>query len=72
MSDASLQLPGFVALYRNQPVVAARLGVPLPFSVAEVDVRLVTTPVLTIGADGVTNVTTDPIPVPTPFCASAQ
>jgi hypothetical protein len=67
-----LHVPGFVALYRNQPVVVARFGVPVPFSVAEVDVRYVAATVATIGADGVTNVTTAPIASPSPFCASAQ
>ncbi|MCZ7685279.1 MAG: hypothetical protein M5U28_43485 [Sandaracinaceae bacterium] len=37
----SLQVPGLVALMRNQPVVASPPGVPVPFSTADEVVMLV-------------------------------
>jgi hypothetical protein len=39
--NASLQVPGFAVLYRNQPVAVAPLGLAEPFKVAELEVTTV-------------------------------
>jgi hypothetical protein len=70
--NASLQLPGFTVLYRNQPVVVSWFGFAEPLSVAPVLVTEVAATVDTVGADAVVNDITEPKPVPTAFEAMAQ
>jgi hypothetical protein len=53
-------------------VVVARLGLPLPFRVAVVAASALAAEVTTVGADGVTKLTTVPKEVPTTFEARAQ
>jgi hypothetical protein len=67
----SLQVPGLVALYRNQPVVAAPLGLPDAFSVAPAPEMALAASVVTDGAE-VTKDSTAPNDVPIEFCAMAQ
>jgi hypothetical protein len=70
--NLSSHVPGFVVLYRNQPVAEARLGLPEPLRFAEVLVRLFAAAVKAVGADGVMNVCTAPSAVPIELVASAQ
>ena len=71
--NVSSQLPGSLALKRNQPVVAAPPGFAAPFSWAEVPVTPVGALVVTLGATaGVVNDSTVPNEVPAVFSAIAQ
>lgn len=70
--NVSLQVPGLVVLYRNQPVVDAPLGVPEPFNNADAAVTPVAAAVVAVGGSGVVNCTSVPNAVPTEFCAMAQ
>ena len=61
MPKELLQLPGLVVEYLNQPVVAAPPGFAVAFKVADVPVRFVTLPVVTVGGDAlVVNDSTEP------------
>ena len=53
-------------------MVAARLGLALPFSCAEVFDRSDAAVVMTVGGAGVVNVMSDPNDVPTPLLAIAH
>lgn len=69
----SLQVPGLVAEYRNQPVVAPPLGFAAPFRVTAVPVTFVALFVVTTGARAaVVNDRTEPKDVPIPLLAIAQ
>ena len=68
----SLQVPGLVVLYRNQPVAAAPFGFEDPFSKADEVVTLVAAEVVAVGGNGVVKVKMEPKPVPTEFWAIAQ
>jgi hypothetical protein len=68
----SSQAPGFTVSYRNQPVAASSFGLAEPFSVAPVAVITVAAEVVTTGAPGVVNESTEPKPVPTALSAIAQ
>ena len=70
--NVSLQLPGFVVAYRKYPVVAARFGLPEPFSVAVVEVTLVAATVVAVAGAAVVNDSTDPSAVPSVLCTMAQ
>jgi hypothetical protein len=70
--NESLQVPGFVVEYRNQPIAIARFGIPEPFSCAAVLEMLVAATVVVVGGVGVVNVTTLPNVVPTEFIANAH
>jgi hypothetical protein len=48
--NESLQVPGFVELIRNHPVVGSPLGLPAPLSTAEVVVIDVAGDVVAVGA----------------------
>ena len=48
-----LQLPGFVVLNLNQPVVVELFGLAVPFNVAALVVILVAVFVVTVGGSGV-------------------
>src|SRR6185369_9702971 len=68
----SLHEPGSVVLTRNQPVVAAPLGLAAPFSWAEVLVSADAAAVVTAGRSCVVNDTTEPNAVPSELDAIAQ
>ena len=53
---ASSQLPGFVVLYLNQPVVNPPFGFAEPLRVADVDNTFIAALVVTDGADSVVEV----------------
>ena len=59
-------------LVARAPLVLARLGLPVPFSVAVFAAIAVAAVVTAVGAEGVTNVTTLPNARPTEFCPIAQ
>src|SRR5512133_2544333 len=69
----SLQVPGLVVLYRNQPVAGSPLGMDEPLRVAVVPVIPEAASVVTDGAaGGVVNVSTAPKVVPMEFEAMEQ
>ena len=69
----SLQVPGLVVAYRNQPVVAPPPGFAVPLSWALAPVRSVALLVFTAGTLGsVVKLSTAPNEVPMAFCAIAQ
>ena len=68
----SLQLPGFDVLYRNQPVVAAALGLAEASSVAPLLVTAVAPTVRTVGAPGTVNEKMEPNAVPEALETIAQ
>ena len=68
----SLQVPGLVAEYRNQPVPAVPRGFAEPFNVALVPVISVAAEVMTAGAAVVVKERTIPKRVPAEFEAIAQ
>ena len=68
----SLQLPGLVVEYRNQPVVVAAPGLTEPFSVADEPVTLVALAVTVTGAPGTVKESTGPNAFPEAFATTAQ
>ena len=68
----STQVTGLAVKKRNQPVVAALLGLAAALSVALVATTAVAAPVVTVGAFKVVNCCTAPNEVPTTFCTMAQ
>ena len=68
----SFAVPGFVAEYRNHPVVAAPSGLPVPFSVAELAVTDVAALVVTTGGPAVVKLSMLPKAVPSELLTMAQ
>ena len=68
----SLHVPGFVVLYRNQPVEDDPFGIADPLTVAPVPEMAVAGVVVTAGAAVVVNESTVPNDAPATFCAIAQ
>jgi hypothetical protein len=70
--NASLQLPGFTVLYRNQPVAEVMFGFAEALMFAVVPVIPVAARVVTVGTADVENDSTEPKLLPTEFSAMAQ
>lgn len=65
--NESSHTPGSVKLYRKYPVEAEPFGLPDPFNCADVFVMADAASVVTVGGDGVVNVTTAPNANPAEF-----
>ena len=73
MPNVSLQLPGFVVLYRNHPLVETPFGLLDPLNVAELDSTFVADSVEAVGGLGVVaKEKTAPNPAPSPLEEIAQ